>query len=307
MSAVIEFDDVYRHYGRLDVLRGLTFTVRPGEIYALLGRNGSGKTTALRILLGFLAPANGRTTVLGTDSRDLSPDDRGRIGYLGEGHRLYKTMRVSGAIAFEAGTRPRFDRAWADMAVDRLGLPRRGLIARLSRGQRAQLALVFAVAGRPEVLIFDDPAMGLDVVMRRIFLDAMIDLLSGKGVSVLFSSHILTDVERIADRIGILHEGRLIVDARLDEVKRRVQKRRWHPPNSGSTEPPPIDGLLRSRRRSDGVDLTLLDFDAEKEKALGAAGGRLTEPVVPDLEDLFVELTRDDQAGQLPAPVEVKA
>jgi ABC-2 type transport system ATP-binding protein len=281
------------------VLRGLSLAVRPGEIYAFLGRNGSGKTTALRVLLGFLKPMSGRSQILGVNSQELTPADRGRIGYVSEGHRLYGSFRVRDAIQFEAGTRQNFRKDYATEAAKRCGLPPKQMVMQLSRGQRAQLALIFAVAGQPEVMIFDDPAMGLDVVMRREFLDVMIDLLSDQGIGVLFSSHILTDVERIADRVGILHDGRLMVNATMAELKQRVQKRFWCGPNGVASTPPPIDGMLRSQPRRDGWELTLLDLDEHREQQLAAGSSRLSEPTVPSLEDLFLDLT----AGTTPRSI----
>ena len=298
----IVFHDVYRSFGNQDVLRGLSLSVRPGEIYALLGRNASGKTTALRILLGFLKPMSGSAQILGIHSQELAPNDRGRIGYVSEGHRLYGSLRVRDAIQFEAGTRPDFRKDYATEAVKRCGLRPKQLVMQLSRGQRAQLALIFAVAGQPEVMIFDDPAMGLDVVMRREFLDVMIDLLSDQGISVLFSSHILTDVERIADRIGILHDGRLMLDATMAELKQRVQKRFWQGPNGAANTPPRIHGMLRSQPRQDGWELTLLDLDREREAELAAGGSRLSEASVPSLEELFLDLTAGTTRSILPQP-----
>lgn len=307
MTTPIQFQDVYRSFGNLDVLRGLSLSVRPGEIYAFLGRNGSGKTTALRVLLGFLRPMAGHSRILGIDSQALMPADRGRIGYVSEGHRLYGSFRVRDAIQFEAGTRPGFRKDYATQAARRCGLPPKQLVVQLSRGQRAQLALIFAVAGQPEVMIFDDPAMGLDVVMRREFLDVMIDLLSDQGISVLFSSHILTDVERIADRVGILHDGRLMVDAAMTELKQRVQKRFWSGPNGAAHSPPRIDGLLRSQPRREGWELTLLDLDQKSEAQLAAGGFRLSEPTVPSLEDLFLDLTAGATRSILPQPEEAES
>jgi ABC-2 type transport system ATP-binding protein len=296
----IAFENVYRHYDGQQVLRGLSLQVRPGQIHALLGRNGCGKTTALRILLGFLAPHAGRSTVLGVDSRALGADERGRIGYVTEGHRLYVLMRVSEVIAFEAGTRPRFDRGFAESALKRCALAPAARVWNLSRGQRAQLALIVAVASGPEVLVCDDPALGLDVVMRRELLDVLIDLLASRGVSVLFSSHFLNDVERIADRVSILHDGQLIVDATIDDLKARVRRRPWFPP-APDRAPPKVPGLLRAERRRGGYDLTLLDAGAETERALRDEGGRLGDASVPTLEELFLDLTREGQPRIVPA------
>jgi ABC-2 type transport system ATP-binding protein len=292
----IAFENVHRHFDGRPILRGLDLRVRPGEIHAFLGRNGSGKTTAMRILLGFLEPHAGRTTILGTDSRQLDADQRGRIGYVSEDHRLYWHMRAVQVLDFEAATRPRFDRPLADEALRRCNLDPKARVLRLSRGQRAQLALIVAVASRPEVLVCDDPGLGLDPVMRRAFLDVLIDMLSGQGISVLYSSHILQDVERIADRVSILHEGRLIVDATLDDLKRRVCKRFWKGFDGGP--PPAHPSILRADKRSDGYELTLLDAGQALEDLLG---GRLSPPSAASLDDLFLDLTRGDTTRILPA------
>jgi len=293
MNAVIEFRNVWRHFDRQPVLRGLELAVKPGEVFALLGRNGAGKTTALRILLGFLEPHTGEASVFGVPSGALMPAERERIGYVAEGHRMYLEMRVRDALAFEAGTRPNFERAAAERELERCGIPLRKRIFFLSRGQRAQLALILAAAGAPDVLVFDDPAMGLDVVMRRELLGSLIELLSERGCAVLLSSHILTDVERIADRIGILHGGELLVDAPLDELKRRVEKRQWIPSNGAGL--PELDGLLRARRVDGGYELTLLDLDPLDEARLRAKAARLSERIALDLEELFLELTTGEE------------
>ncbi len=305
MSApVVEFAGVARWFGTQPVLQGLSFRVEPGQVYALLGRNGAGKTTALRILLGFLQPHAGRATVLGHDCTALPPAVRGRIGYVGEDHRLYPTMTVGDAVEFEAGTRPSFRRAFADQALQRCGLPADRRIPRLSRGQRAQLSLVLAVASNPELLVCDDPALGLDAVMRRELLDALIDLLADTGCAVLLSSHFLHDVERIADRVGILHDGALLVDATLDDVKRRVLRCAWSP-RAGSS-PPSGPHVLRTAPRRDGHDLTLLDAPPELFAQLRATG-ELTPPVPPSLEELFLDLAGPERPGILREPLDALA
>jgi ABC-2 type transport system ATP-binding protein len=294
MNDVIRFEDVHRSFDGKPVLAGLTLTVKPGEIYALLGRNGAGKTTALSILLGFLRPMSGRAVVLGEDSTSLSPAARSKIGLVTEGHTMYRWMSVKGALEFEAGTRPNFDAKYALDAVTRLALPLKKRIFNLSRGQRAQLSLVCAMAGDPEVLVLDDPAMGLDAVMRREFLEAMIELLGREGKSVLFSSHILPDVERIADRIGILHGGRLIVDARIDDVKQRVQRRFAKGPIDGAELSRRVGGVLRWKNVRDGIELTLLDVTPERESVLREMLPSISEPVSLTLEELFIEVTSQE-------------
>ncbi|MCC6409711.1 MAG: ABC transporter ATP-binding protein [Planctomycetes bacterium] len=298
MSSPIRFDDVHRRFGAREVLRGLSFRVEPGEVYALLGRNGAGKTTAMRILLGFLAPMQGKSELLGSDSRALTPELRARVGLVSEGHSLYGWMSVDDVLAFEAGTRRRFDLAKARAMRERLALDPGAKVAALSRGQRAQLALLAAACGDPEVLVLDDPAMGLDPVVRRELLGVMIDLLADTGTSVLFSTHILSDVERIADRVGILHEGRLIVDATLDDLKRRVEVRFVRGGTASELERV-VPRCLRAAPRAGGHDLFLADVADDTRRALASLAATERHGAVPSLEDLFVELTADDRS---PAP-----
>ncbi|MEZ6003542.1 MAG: ABC transporter ATP-binding protein [Planctomycetota bacterium] len=287
MSPVIEFDNVYRRFDKDVVLRGLDFRVEEGQIFALLGRNGTGKTTALRILLGFLAPHHGEARVLGVPSTRFGPTERGAIGYVNEGHKMYGELTVAQTLSFEDGTRPRFQRKFADEAIRRLGLPPRKHVRFLSRGQRAQLALVIAIASRPKVLVLDDPALGLDTVLRREFLDVMIDFLSGHGATVLFSSHILSDVERVADRIGILDQGRLLVDAPLEDLRTRVEMRTWR-----GDSLPSLPCILRSKPGPITTELCLLDPSADDLAKLAANGNHLSEATHLGLEDLFLQLTQ---------------
>lgn len=290
MNPLIRFDDVHKSFDGRPVLEGLSFQVRPGEVYALLGRNGAGKTTALRVLLGFLTSDAGRATILGADSAELTPALRERIGYVSEGHVLYRWMRVREVLSFEHGTRSRFDLARARHDMARLGLRPDQKVGKLSRGQRAQLALCVAVATKPDVLVLDDPAMGLDALMRREFLEAMIEVIGEGERGVLFSSHILSDVERIADRVGLLAGGRLIVDATLEDLKRRVQKRRVR---VNASRPPDVPGILRARQVEGGFELLLLDLDPVRLAALSAVVEVVSEPQVPGLEDLFLDLAAE--------------
>lgn len=300
MNPAIEFDDVYRRFNKQEVLRGLSFQVQEGQIYALLGRNGTGKTTALRILMGSLRPHLGETRVLGVPSQNFGPDDRENIGYVTEGHQLLKELSINQTLVFEDGTRTKFDRKFAEEALGRCGLERKKQVWQLSRGQRAQLSLILTVAGNPRILILDDPALGLDTVMRREFLDAMIDFLSGRGTTVLFSSHILTDVERIADRVGILQQGRLCVDASLDHIKQNVRTLTWKA--AEGTPIPQVPGLLTSTETRGAHTLTLLNPTPETLAKFSADGAHITDPTTPTLEDLFLNLTTEADTPGLLSP-----
>ncbi|MCA9002260.1 MAG: ABC transporter ATP-binding protein [Planctomycetes bacterium] len=300
MNPAIEFDDVYRRFNMQEVLRGLSFQVQEGQIYALLGRNGTGKTTALRILMGSLRPHLGETRVLGKASHSFGSAERENIGYVTEGHQLLKELSINQTLTFEDGTRSQFDRKFAEEALGRCGLERKKQIWQLSRGQRAQLSLILTVAGNPRTLILDDPALGLDTVMRRDFLDAMIDFLSGRGTTVLFSSHILTDVERIADRVGILQAGRLCLDASLDQIKQNVRLLSWY--GAPWERLPEIPGLLCAKATRSGMNLTLSNASDETLAQLTSTGAQITEPTPATLEDLFLTLTTETETPGLLSP-----
>ena len=195
-----------------------------GTVYGLLGRNGAGKTTAIKMLLGMAHPSFGQAEILGEDSLSLRPETRARIAYLAEGHPLYRWMTIGQAVQFTRPFYPRWNQHLLEQILDHFELSQRRRIGRLSCGQRAQVALALAVATDPEVLILDDPTLGLDTVVRRDFLESLIQIIQRRGRTILFSSHILSDVERVADRIGILVDGVLRVDCPTDHFKDSVRK-----------------------------------------------------------------------------------
>ncbi len=294
MTDLIRFQDVTRSYRGQAVLTGLSFSVRQGEIYALLGRNGAGKTTAFRILLGELLPHSGRAELLGESSENLSAKTRSRVGLVTEGHPVYPFMSIGDLVEFEAGTQSTFDRAYAVAALSRLHLPQAASLRALSRGQRSLVVLIMALATRPKVLLMDDPAMGLDAAMRREFLDAMIELLGEQGRSVLYSSHILGDVERVADRVGILHGGALVADMELDQLKRRISRRFVKTARPAAEWQASVPGLLRVQLERGGARLVLFD-DGSRGEAIERAL-RALDPALPpadglSLEEAFLELT----------------
>ena len=198
-------------------------------VYGLLGRNGSGKSTAIKMMLGMVHPDSGRVELFGEDGFRLKPQTRARIAYLAEGHPLYRWMTIGETVRFTRAFSPTWSDALLGQILDHFWLSPRARIRRLSGGERAQVSLALAVAADPELLILDDPTLGLDTVVRRDFLESLIQIIQRRGRTILFSSHILGDVERVADRIGILVDGVLRGDCPTDHFKdsiRRVVLRR---------------------------------------------------------------------------------
>ena len=244
------------------------------------------------MLLGLVQPDAGHATVLGEDIGELRPETRARIAYLAEGHPLYRWMTVAEAIRF---TR-RFYAHWHDQflysTLDHFRIPPKQKIGRLSNGQRAQVSLALALAPDPELLILDDPTLGLDTVVRRDFLESMIHLIQRSGRTIFFSSHILGDVERVADRIGIVMDGVLRVDCPTDYFKSSL--RRVSLEFTGSIpELPPIAGLVNERHIGGHLELAIVGYGDEQASIVESLGTSSIDVTEMNLEDAFIAYTRD--------------
>jgi len=216
---IIEFKDVHRAYVHgLDVVKGVTFRVQAGEVVGLLGRNGAGKTTLIRIAMGMLEARSGSARLFGLDPREKPLDVKQRVGYVSEDQVLPSFMRVREVIALHRKLFKDWDDEMARGLVERFRLPLESKISQMSKGQARQVALLCAVSHKPELLLLDEPAGGLDPAARREFLETSIQLLNETGSTILFSSHHLNDVERMADRVVLIHEGELLVDSDMDHM-----------------------------------------------------------------------------------------
>jgi ABC-2 type transport system ATP-binding protein len=283
-------ENLTRDYGGPPVLRGLNMKVRRGSVYGFLGRNGSGKTTAIKTLAGLIRPTSGTARVLGRDPWTFGAGERRRLGYLSEKQTLPPLMRVAKLVRFCAQFYPQWDHALCDGLLARFDLPQERRVHRLSLGQQRLLGFVLAIAPRPDVLLLDEPAANLDVVARREFLDQILELIRDGEKTVLFSTHILSDVEREADQVGILSDGRLIVDQGLDDLKETVRQVRFF--GFRGELPARIPGAL-SVRRERGEMLAVLDTGPQgRLDTLTAQWGCQAEIRDLSLEDLFIELTR---------------
>ena len=294
----IVVEDLVKYYDGRCVLDGISLEVPRGCIYGLLGRNGSGKTTMIRILLGLEPPTRGRTLVLGEDSTRLSAKAHGRVGYVAEGHNLIQSYRVSRLISLCKGLSLRWNDEFFGHLMETFRLPMDRRVRELSAGMRAQLNLALAMAIDPELLILDDPTLGLDTVARRQFLELAIDVIQRQGRTILFSSHILGDVERIADRVGILLAGKIVIDCTLEELKDRVKKLRIIFP-----ERVPDDLFMTEiiNRQSQGREmvLTVANWNPQKQAILETFKPASCTEVPMSLEDIFIECTRPASASVL--------
>jgi ABC-2 type transport system ATP-binding protein len=293
VTHILEFKDVRRAYVRgVDVLRGVSLTLKEGEVVGLLGRNGAGKTTLLRIALGLLEAQRGSVRLFGLDPRSASLEIKRRVGYVSEERILPPLQRVSETIALHRRVFPAWDDDLAAALSARFGLSSRQRIGSLSKGQARQLALLCAAAHRPELLLLDEPAGGLDPLMRREFLQAAIELLNEGGTTILFSSHYMFDVERLAGRVVMLHEGRVLLDSPLDELRERYALALIPRCNGVSGDDlMALEGCLSTRESADAwhavFHLDVGHTEVVVQQGLGVSGVRCKAVA---LEEMYIEL-----------------
>jgi ABC-2 type transport system ATP-binding protein len=222
----IVVENLRQGYGRKSVLNDVSLSVPAGQTFALLGRNGAGKTTLIRTLLGVLPPAagSGRLEVLGMRPSEQPIEVRGRVGYLAEDQTIYPWMTADEVAQFLAPFYPTWNVALASSLLDRFGVPRDVRIRQLSKGHNIRLGLALALAHRPQLVILDDPALGLDPISRKQFNRDVIEHLQGEGRTVFYSSHLLYEVEPLADVVAILDAGRMVRVSPVEELQRDVKR-----------------------------------------------------------------------------------
>lgn len=286
-ETVIETNGLTKYFGGRCVVDGLDLKIERGSIFGFLGRNGAGKSTTIRILLGLLEPTRGTSRVLGTDSRRLGPAERARIGYLPEGHHVYGWMNVEECGRFQKSFYPNWNDEIFSAVLSHFRLDRKTKSGNLSRGQRAGLCLAMVLAPEPELLILDDPALGLDPVARRSLIQSMLFVTRKADRTILFSSHMLSDVERVADEIAVLDGGSLRACCDLETFRRQVRQITLRH-RGGDISLPELPGLLQIFRTDGETTLTIANLDHDSEDALRSLPGVEFEDVPMGLEDAFI-------------------
>ncbi len=291
-DSVLQTNGLTKYYGKDLALDHLDLNIPRGCICGFMGRNGAGKTTAIKLLLGLLKPTAGSASLLGCNSQQLTPKIRQRVGYVTEGHRLIRWMTIAQLEKYQRAFYPKQwdDKLFNDM-IEYFEIPKKKKIKHLSNGQRAQISLALTLAPNPELLIMDDPTLGLDPAIRRQFLEGMIKLIMSENRTILFSSHILADVERVANRIIVIDKGVLRANCTLEGFRGAVKKINV----SFKTSVPEsidIEGLLHCRKDDKEIELTLVATSDEKiDKWAISAGADNYQPVKMNLEDQFIEYT----------------
>ncbi len=284
---IVEIHRVTRQFGNKTALDDISLTVPRGGVFGLIGGNGAGKTTLIKHVLGMLKAQSGSVRVFGLDPVENPVGTLGRIGYLSEERDLPNWMRVGELMRYTQAFFPNWDEKYAEELREAFDLDGNARIKNLSRGQRARAGLLVALAHRPELLVLDEPSSGLDPVVRRDILGAIIRTIADEGRTVLFSSHLLDEVERVADRVAIIHQGRILLTAPMDEIKdthRRMTLR------FGQTldRPPSLVGTLSFEGQ--GAEWTYIcsGESGQLRRAAEAIGATVVGDDALTLDEIFV-------------------
>jgi ABC-2 type transport system ATP-binding protein len=220
----VELRSLKKSFGDKVVLNDVSLEVPRGKTFAFLGRNGAGKTTTIRILLGLLRADGGEARVLGLDPTRRAMEIRRRVGYLAEDQQMFGWMRVEQLMKFIGAFYPTSNDSLRKRLAKKFDIPLKAKVKTLSKGQNVRLGLLLAMVHQPEVVILDDPTLGLDPIMRKEFLRDVVSYLQSVNMTVFFSSHLLYEIEPVADIVGILEGGRMIVQSPTEQLRENVKQ-----------------------------------------------------------------------------------
>ncbi len=293
---VIEARGAMKSFGSHGVLRGVNLTIEQGQVVGLLGSNGAGKSTLIKCLLGLIKVDAGTVQVLGEPSWDLSPAVKSRLGYVPQSAKFYGWMKVRQLLDYWGTYYASWDRAWVSELAQRFELPMDQRIAPLSPGQLQRLAFVVALGHRPELLILDEPVASLDPVGRRDTLRQLIELTQDGEHTVLFSTHILSDLERVASHIAILAEGSIACFEELDGLKDRVKRLRLRCERDLPAAFA-IPGALRTTISGREALVAVAEVDSELIPSLEETWDAEVSVEDLSLEEIFLELSGPTKGG----------
>lgn len=285
----VEVHGLTKRSGSRAIVNALDLTVPRGSVFGLIGPNGCGKTTTLRLLIGLLHPDEGSSRLLGEDSRTLSADARRRIAYLSSDGFEIDDLPLPFLFRFLAAHRPTWDPMLASRLVERLDVPGGSELGNMSKGERRRAELVLSLAFRPELVILDEPMLGLDTEVRRDFLDLILETAREEGTTILVTSHVLTDLERVVDRVAFQVDGRCALAGELDDLKGTC--RRIVLPAAVRHDVGPIAGEASRRLEGEHLIVLVTQFDPISVIQLEAAGYS-PEVELLNLEELFLEVAR---------------
>ena len=286
---IISTKDLYKSFKKKEVLKGLNLNVNKGSIYGFLGKNGAGKTTAIKCLLGLFRPTSGEAKILGQKSTNLPNEVKARIGYIAQEHDLFPWMRVSQIIQYTKVFYEKWNDELTSSLLKRFEISGKDVIGKLSVGQAQRLAIVLTLAFEPDILVLDEPAASLDPSARRDFLETILDIIQDGKRTVLLSSHITSDVERVADTIGILKDGIIQIEKPIEELRETIKKIRLIP-QQGSRMPEKlqIEGALNITIGPDSALVTVENYSEKMKTQIEKRWNLKCDVFDINLEDVFL-------------------
>jgi ABC-2 type transport system ATP-binding protein len=288
---VIEIDALGKTFGHRSVLSHVDLAVTRGTVVGLLGTNGSGKSTLIKCLLGLLRRSAGSSLVFGDDSWSLSTATKARLGYVPQDVRLYPWMTAHQVVAYTAAFYPQWDHKLTDDLIRRWHVPANQRIGPFSPGELQKLGLILALGHRPELLVLDEPVASLDPSARRDFLKSLLEVTQDLQHTVLFSTHITSDLERVASHVALLRDGRISLFEELDSVKDRIKRLRIR-----ATQDLPgtfqVAGALRTEVVGSTALVSTTQASAEMVDELRTRWQADVSVEDLNLEDIFLELNQ---------------
>ncbi|MCX5776946.1 MAG: ABC transporter ATP-binding protein [Candidatus Firestonebacteria bacterium] len=291
MAAVIQANKLNKsfRFGKIKAVTNLDLEVKEGEVYGFLGRNGSGKTTTINLLMGLLRQNSGEAYLLGCSSKELSKAVLEQIGFVSEGINM-PNIKVGKLIKTIAGFYPTWDDKYATELLSEFKLPENMKVKALSRGMNLKLKLLLALSYRPKLLILDEPFSGIDAVAKQDFMDNMVETLNRTKTTMLFSSHEIEDVERLADRIGIIENGTIALNSSVESLKSSF--RRIKCVINEDIKVIPVTEVISVKKASGITEFIVSRNPDEAIAGLVAAGAKDIEPAGMDLREIFIAYER---------------
>jgi len=303
MNYAIEFDGVTWHAGSDFALRDLSLRVPRGSIYGFLGPNGSGKTSTIRLLMGMMKPRGGEIRMMGGRVPEELSTILQQVGYVPERPHLFPQLTVKEAIDYHAVFYRSWDALWATDLLERMELRPDQTIRRLSKGQTGKLMILLALSVRPQLLVLDEPTDGLDPVVRREIMTTVLDYVGETGATIFISAHLVHELERICDWVGVVDEGRLLAELPMTDFKNGIKRLRVENAPAPPFHLAPFSLLDRipANGASSFETWVVKGWEDPHRGVLERAGIRIREVIDLDLEEGFVELLRSTRAPKTDA------
>lgn len=286
-SVVVKVEQLRKSFGKKLALDDVSIDIFEGRVLGLVGENGAGKTTLINHILGALTPDQGKVSVFGLDPVKYPKEVLSRIGYLSETRDMPRWMRIDQFLRYMSAFYPKWDMDYAYRLLKDFELDPKQKIGGLSRGELARTGLLVAIAHRPDLLLLDEPSSGLDPIARMDILSTIVRSVAEEGRTVVFSSHLLDEVERVADDVCMLHQGHIVMKGKLDDIRERfcvfeVRK------SDGEIDLSGIQGILRISKLGHGYQILYEGKEEDGKAQISQKGGVILSIQPPSLEEIFV-------------------